>query len=212
MDNRRQGAETAYIERFNARLRDEMLNGEIFYILRETQIVIESWRRHDNAVRPHASLGHKPPAPEVFVPAFAAWPTLPAEAAELGSTANLELTLNPDHPMGADQPRTSPRATSKSTSSSARCAKELLVTPRALIAGGAAKSTAPMSVQLLTCSQRPDLAEARTASVTKFGFRASRNVGAAGVVAPPARRGNRPPGAQMNVRSRSGGREPTNGT
>ena len=53
-----------------------MLNGEIFYILRETQIVIESWRRHDNAVRPHASLGHKPPAPEVFVPAFAAWPTL----------------------------------------------------------------------------------------------------------------------------------------
>jgi putative transposase len=38
------------------------------------QIVIESWRRHYNTIRPHASLGYKPPAPEVFVPAFAAWP------------------------------------------------------------------------------------------------------------------------------------------
>ena|SRR5664279_1423062 len=41
--------------------------GEIFYTLREVQIVVESWRRHYNAVRPHASLGYKPPAPEVFV-------------------------------------------------------------------------------------------------------------------------------------------------
>ena len=63
-----------YIESFNARLRDELLNGEIFYTLREAKIVIESWRRHYNAVRPHASLNYKPPAPEVFVPAFAAWP------------------------------------------------------------------------------------------------------------------------------------------
>jgi hypothetical protein len=37
-------------------------------------VVIESWRRHYNGVRPHASLGFRPPAPEVFVPAFAAWP------------------------------------------------------------------------------------------------------------------------------------------
>jgi putative transposase len=43
-------------------------------LLREAQIVIESWRRHYNAIRPHTSLGYKPPAPEVFVPAFAAWP------------------------------------------------------------------------------------------------------------------------------------------
>ena len=79
------GARTAYIERgspwengfiesFNARLRDELLNGEIFYTLREAQIVIESWRRHYNAVRPHASIGYQAPAPEVFVPALAAWP------------------------------------------------------------------------------------------------------------------------------------------
>src|SRR4051812_1381458 len=56
------------------RLRDELLDGEIFYTLREAQIVIESWRRHYNAVRPHAALGYKAPAPEVFVPALAAWP------------------------------------------------------------------------------------------------------------------------------------------
>ena len=42
--------------------------------LREAQIVIESWRRHFNTIRPHASFGYKPPAPEMFVPAFAAWP------------------------------------------------------------------------------------------------------------------------------------------
>ena len=66
--------ENGYVESFNARLRDELLNGEIFYSLREAQIVIESWRRHYNAIRPHASLGYKAPAPEVFVPALAAWP------------------------------------------------------------------------------------------------------------------------------------------
>ena len=66
--------ENGYVESFNARLRDELLNGEIFYTLREAQIIIESWRRHYNAIRPHASLRYKPPAPEVFVPALAAWP------------------------------------------------------------------------------------------------------------------------------------------
>jgi transposase InsO family protein len=77
------GAKTAYIERgspwengfiesFNARLRDELLDGEIFYSLAEARIVIESWRRHYNTERPHGSLGYKPPAPEVFIPAFAA--------------------------------------------------------------------------------------------------------------------------------------------
>src|SRR5262245_16692232 len=58
--------ENGYIESFNARLRDELFNGEIFYTLQETKIIIESRRRHYNAVRPHASLGYKPPAPEVF--------------------------------------------------------------------------------------------------------------------------------------------------
>ena len=67
--------ENGFVESFNARLRDELLNGEIFYSLAEARIVIESWRRHYNAVRPHASLGYRAPAPEVFVPALAvAWP------------------------------------------------------------------------------------------------------------------------------------------
>jgi Integrase core domain len=52
-----------HIKGFNARLRDELLNGEIFYKLREARIVIESWRRHYNTIRPHASIGYKPPAP-----------------------------------------------------------------------------------------------------------------------------------------------------
>jgi putative transposase len=43
--------DNGYIESFNARLRDELLNGEIFYTLREAQIVIESWRRHYNTIR-----------------------------------------------------------------------------------------------------------------------------------------------------------------
>jgi putative transposase len=73
--------ENGYVESFNARLRDELLNGEIFYSLREAQIVIESWRRHYNAVRPHQSLGYRPPAPEVFVPALAARPSTPPRSA-----------------------------------------------------------------------------------------------------------------------------------
>ena len=71
--------ENGYVESFNARLRDELLNGEIFYTLKEAQIVIESWRCHYNTIRPHGSLGYQPPAPEVFMPAFTAWPTAPAK-------------------------------------------------------------------------------------------------------------------------------------
>jgi transposase InsO family protein len=58
--------ENGYCESFNSKLRDELLKGEIFYTLREAQIVIESCRRHYNTVRPHSSLGYKPPAPEVM--------------------------------------------------------------------------------------------------------------------------------------------------
>jgi len=47
----------------------ELLNGEIFTTLKEAQIVIEGWRQHYNRVRPHSSLGYKPPAPEIV-----AWP------------------------------------------------------------------------------------------------------------------------------------------
>ena len=64
--------ENGYVESFNARLRDELLDGEIFHSLREAQATINNRRRHYNTVRPHGSIGYKPPAPEVLVPAFAA--------------------------------------------------------------------------------------------------------------------------------------------
>ena len=84
--------ENGFIESFNARLRDELLDGEIFYTLREAQIVIESWRRHYNTVRPHASLGYRAPAPEVFVPAVAAWPAAQSRPAP---PATLPLETKP---------------------------------------------------------------------------------------------------------------------
>ncbi|KAF0132713.1 MAG: transposase [Methylocystaceae bacterium] len=63
----RQGSpwENGYCESFNSKLRDELLNGEIFYSLKEAR---ESWRRHYNEVRPHSSLGYRPPAPAVLFP------------------------------------------------------------------------------------------------------------------------------------------------
>ncbi len=60
--------ENGYCESFNGKLRDELLNGEIFYSLKEAQVVIEQWRKHYNTVRPHSSLGYRPPAPQVFSP------------------------------------------------------------------------------------------------------------------------------------------------
>ncbi len=63
--------ENGFIESFHARLRDELLNGEIFHTRKEARILIESWRRHYNAVRPHSSLGYRPPAPETIMPG---WP------------------------------------------------------------------------------------------------------------------------------------------
>ena len=59
--------ENGYVESFNGKLPDELLDGEIFYTLREAKIMIEKWRRHYNEVRPHSSLGYKPPAPETIV-------------------------------------------------------------------------------------------------------------------------------------------------
>ena len=82
--------ENGFIESFNARLRDELLDGEIFYTLAEAKIVVESWRRHFNTLRPHGSLGYKPPAPEVFVPAMTARAT-----AQPGPTTPPALAARP---------------------------------------------------------------------------------------------------------------------
>lgn len=60
--------ENGYNESFNGKLRDELLNGEIFYTLKEAQILIEQWRLHYNTIRPHSSLGYRPPAPQTIRP------------------------------------------------------------------------------------------------------------------------------------------------
>jgi transposase InsO family protein len=73
--------ENGYCESFNGKLRDECLNGEIFYSLREAQIVIEKWRVEYNTRRPHSALGYRPPAPAAFAPQMVALrsPTAPCE-------------------------------------------------------------------------------------------------------------------------------------
>jgi transposase InsO family protein len=62
--------ENGYIESFNGKLRDELLNREIFTTLTEAKILIEQWRKEYNHIRPHSSLGYRPPAPEARMPAL----------------------------------------------------------------------------------------------------------------------------------------------
>lgn len=59
--------ENGYCESFNGKLRNELLDGEIFYTLRESQVIIEQWRWHYNQIRPHSALGYRRPAPETTV-------------------------------------------------------------------------------------------------------------------------------------------------
>jgi transposase InsO family protein len=60
--------ENGYVESFNGKLRDELLNPEIFDTLPEARVLTERWRRDYNPVRPHSSLGYRPPAPEAILP------------------------------------------------------------------------------------------------------------------------------------------------
>jgi transposase InsO family protein len=60
--------ENGYVESFNSKMRDELLNREIFYTLPEAQILIERWRNEYNHFRPHSSLGYRPPAPQAWLP------------------------------------------------------------------------------------------------------------------------------------------------
>jgi putative transposase len=64
--------ENGYNESFNGKLRDELLNGEIFYTLLEARVLIERWRHHYNTRRPHSALGYRPPAPDTIGPKPAA--------------------------------------------------------------------------------------------------------------------------------------------
>ena len=82
--------ETGFIESFRSKLRDELLNGEIFSPLQEAKILIEGWRRHDNTLRPHSSLGSVPPAPEVQL-----WPAaLPRPAPPATPTVALQPVMH----------------------------------------------------------------------------------------------------------------------
>lgn len=56
--------ENGYCESFNSKLRHEFLNGEVFYSMKELRVLAERWRIHYNTVRPHSSLGYRPPAPQ----------------------------------------------------------------------------------------------------------------------------------------------------
>ena len=62
--------ENGYVESFNGKLRDELLDREIFYTLTEAKSLVERWRRQYNSVRPHSALGYRPPAPEAVTPAI----------------------------------------------------------------------------------------------------------------------------------------------
>ena len=64
------------MESFNGKLRDELLNREIFFTLTEAKVLIEQWRREYNTIRPHSSLGYRPPAPAAIMPVDACSATL----------------------------------------------------------------------------------------------------------------------------------------
>ncbi len=81
--------ENGYCESFNSKLRDEFLNGEIFYSMKEIRVLAERWRVHYNTVRPHSSLGYRPPAPE-------AWITTTLGYGEVESKVRFPLPHTPD--------------------------------------------------------------------------------------------------------------------
>ena len=103
--------ENGYCESFNSKLRDELLNGEVFFSLAEAQVLIEVWRRHYNTVRPHSSLGYRPPAPETIVPrggSIVPWASAPAHPNH-GVRTRRSLTLKLDQPRGRLPPPPSRR-------------------------------------------------------------------------------------------------------
>ena len=83
--------ENGYNESFNGSLRDEPLNGEIFYTLTEAPVLIEAWRRHYNTVRPHSSLGYRPPAPKA---ALSPVPSSGSATLHLGPTLAMEVIMH----------------------------------------------------------------------------------------------------------------------
>ena len=83
--------ENGYCKSFNGSMRDELLNGEIFYTLAEAQILIEARRRHYNTLRPHSSLSYRPPAPETATPP---WPPSSSASLHLQAAMAAEAILH----------------------------------------------------------------------------------------------------------------------
>jgi putative transposase len=84
--------ENGYCESFNSKLRDELLEGEQFSTLYEAQVLIERWRRHYNTIRPHSSLGYRPPAPETILPPASGPAYAPLQPAQMLATSGRVLT------------------------------------------------------------------------------------------------------------------------
>ena len=70
-------------ESFNGKLHDELLSREVFYTLAEARVLLGAWRRHHDTIRPHSSLGYRPPAPEVISPQQTSTPWMPSGSATL---------------------------------------------------------------------------------------------------------------------------------
>jgi len=83
--------ENGYVESFNSKFCDELLACEAFNTLAEARVLIEQWRVHTNTVRPHSSLGYRPPAPEVIL---SRTPVLAGPPGPAGSAPALGVMLN----------------------------------------------------------------------------------------------------------------------
>ena len=95
--------ENGYNESFNGKLRDELLNGEIFYTLKEAKVLIEQWRHHYNTVRPHSALGYRPPAPEAILPNVSVTHYATIRPALMPANERQALTQKLDHSDQAGQ-------------------------------------------------------------------------------------------------------------
>ena len=84
--------ENGYCERFNSKLWDELLEGQQFSTLYEAQVLIERWRRLYNAIRPHSSLGYRPPAPDTILPPASGLAYAPLRRAQMLATSGRVLT------------------------------------------------------------------------------------------------------------------------
>jgi putative transposase len=93
--------ENGYCESSNGKLWDEALNPEIFYTLKEAEVLIERWRKEYNTFRPHSSLGYRSPAPEAFLKTFIVPNGPEMISSPKGTGAQQSLTQKVAHQLGA---------------------------------------------------------------------------------------------------------------